>query len=46
MSLIKCLIIGSPNTSFAYGVYIFDIFIPEDYPMSPPRVRIDSPFAS
>lgn len=38
----KALIFGSEDTPYAHGAYIFDIFIPDEYPLLPPKVSIVS----
>ena len=32
--------IGPDNTPYSYGFYLFNIFIPEEYPFKPPTVKI------
>jgi ubiquitin-conjugating enzyme E2 Z len=36
---IKCMIIGTPDTPYEYGYYMFDIYIEDDYPFKPPSVK-------
>ena len=31
--------IGPDNTPYSYGFYLFNIFIPEEYPFKPPTVK-------
>jgi baculoviral IAP repeat-containing protein 6 len=38
----KALIFGSEGTPYAHGAFIFDIYIPEEYPNKPPTVSIVS----
>ncbi|KAL4487566.1 hypothetical protein ABPG72_017355 [Tetrahymena utriculariae] len=42
LQYIKILITGAANTPFAYGVYVFDMFIPDDYPINPPKLNFQS----
>lgn len=39
----KALIFGLENTPYAHGGYIFDVFIPDEYPLVLPRVSIVYP---
>ena len=39
---IKALIIGPKNTPYENGCYIFDIFIPNQYPIIPPKVNLQT----
>ena len=34
----KALIIGSKDTPYQHGYYLFEIEYPEDYPFKPPKV--------
>jgi ubiquitin-protein ligase len=36
---IKLLIVGPRGTPYEHGLYLFDIYIPTDYPNSPPKLR-------
>lgn len=36
----KAMIIGPPDTPYANGCFIFDIFLPADYPVRPPKVNL------
>lgn len=36
---LKVLIIGTIDTPYQYGFYLFDITLPEDYPFAPPKVK-------
>lgn len=38
----RALIFGSEDTPYSHGAFIFDIFIPDDYPQNPPKVSIVS----
>ena len=38
ISIIKCLIIGTKNTPYMGGFFLFSLRFPEHYPMSPPIV--------
>lgn len=40
LTKIKCLISGPIDTPYAHGLYLFDIALPSDYPLSPPQVQI------
>ena len=40
MDLMKSLIIGSDDTPYASGVYIYDIFLDDTYPNSPPKMNL------
>ncbi|KAL4437645.1 hypothetical protein ABPG74_017883 [Tetrahymena malaccensis] len=42
LQYIKVLITGPANTPFAYGIYVFDMFIPDDYPINPPKLNFQS----
>ena len=35
----KGLVIGPPDTPYAYGLYLFDITFPNNYPLKPPSVK-------
>ena len=39
---IKALIIGPKDTPYENGCYIFDIFIPDQYPNIPPKVNLQT----
>jgi ubiquitin-protein ligase len=39
---IKALIIGPKDTPYENGCYIFDIFIPNEYPNIPPKVNLQT----
>jgi baculoviral IAP repeat-containing protein 6 len=36
----KFMIVGPPDTPYAYGCFVFDMKLPEDYPHSPPKVKL------
>lgn len=36
---LQVLMIGPENTPYNYGYFFFDVFFPEDYPFSPPRIK-------
>ena len=40
MSIMKFLIIPHPDTPYAYGCFEFDMYLPYNYPQSPPHVEI------
>ena len=40
MSIMKFLIIPHPDTPYAYGCFEFDMYLPSNYPHSPPHVEI------
>jgi ubiquitin-protein ligase len=40
MSIMKFLIIPHPDTPYAYGCFEFDMYLPSNYPQSPPHVEI------
>lgn len=35
----KWMFTGGATTPFAFGVYVFDVFVPDSYPSVPPRVH-------
>ncbi|KAJ7530993.1 hypothetical protein O6H91_14G027500 [Diphasiastrum complanatum] len=39
MDVLKALIIGPCGTPYQNGIFIFDMFLPPDYPQVPPKVR-------
>ena len=39
---IKALIIGPKDTPYEHGCYIFDIYIPSEYPTTPPKVNLQT----
>ena len=39
---IKALIVGPKDTPYENGCYIFDIFIPNNYPNAPPKVNLQT----
>ena len=38
----KALIVGPRDTPYHMGYYLFDIVFPENYPSSPPTVKLDT----
>ncbi|GLJ19624.1 hypothetical protein SUGI_0355200 [Cryptomeria japonica] len=38
MDLLKALIVGPKGTPYQNGIFIFDIYLPPDYPQLPPKV--------
>jgi len=40
MSVMKFIIIPHPDTPYAYGCFEFDMYLPSNYPNSPPHVEI------
>ena len=38
MNKICCLVSGTVNTPYSYGLYLLDIFLPTNYPQNPPIV--------
>jgi ubiquitin-protein ligase len=42
MDILKALIIGPEETPYANGCFEFDIFLPPDYPNSPPKVQLET----
>jgi ubiquitin-protein ligase len=40
ISIMKFIIIPHPDTPYAYGCFEFDMFLPSDFPSSPPHVEI------
>ncbi|KAL8130186.1 hypothetical protein V2J09_019341 [Rumex salicifolius] len=42
ISLIRAAIVGAPETPYHDGLFFFDIFLPADYPFSPPHVHYRS----
>ncbi|KAH9319689.1 hypothetical protein KI387_021458, partial [Taxus chinensis] len=39
MDLLKALMVGPKGTPYQNGVFIFDIYLPPDYPQVPPKVK-------
>ena len=37
---LKALILGTPDTPYEHGYFLFDIRVPEDYPHVPPKVKL------
>lgn len=42
VQLIKALIVGPKDTPYENGCFIFDIYIPNNYPHSPPKVNLQT----
>ena len=42
IQLIKALIIGPKDTPYENGCFIFDIYIPNNYPHNPPKVNLET----
>lgn len=40
MDLLKALISGPADTPYAHGLFMFDVLCPEEYPHSPPKVKL------
>ena len=40
LDIMKGLIIGAEDTPYQDGVFIFDIFFEDNYPMYPPKVNL------
>lgn len=40
MSYFQTVISGTVDSPYAYGLYLFDIRLPEDYPYNPPKMTI------
>ncbi len=38
MDVMKVLIVGSEGSPYAGGLFTFDIFLPANYPISPPKM--------
>ncbi|CAD7704553.1 unnamed protein product [Ostreobium quekettii] len=39
MDLMRAAIIPAENTPYANGIFVFDVYVPVDYPNGPPRVQ-------
>lgn len=35
----RVLILPGPDTPYAYGAFVFDVFFPLTFPSQPPKVR-------
>eukprot|EP01126_Amoeba_proteus_P051446 TRINITY_DN6141_c0_g2_i1.p1 TRINITY_DN6141_c0_g2~~TRINITY_DN6141_c0_g2_i1.p1 ORF type:complete len:506 (-),score=96.21 TRINITY_DN6141_c0_g2_i1:223-1740(-) len=42
IDVMKALLTGTQGTPYAYGVFVFDIFFPSDYPHNPPLVNLET----
>lgn len=40
MDLMKCIIIGSDDTPYANGLFLYDIYLDDTYPNSPPKMNL------
>merc|ERR1719387_62413 len=38
MDLMRAIIVGSPGTPYHYGLFVFDVYIPGDFPQTPPEM--------
>ncbi|GAB0491870.1 hypothetical protein MMPV_003125 [Pyropia vietnamensis] len=43
LSRVHALVVGPLETPYAGGLFRFDLYIPSDYPVRPPRVHLASP---
>ncbi len=44
LNIMSVLVTGPPDTPYEDGVYIFDIYIPIDYPNSPPLMKMKNTY--
>ncbi len=44
LNVMSVLVTGPPDTPYEDGVYIFDIYIPTDYPISPPLMKMKNTY--
>ncbi|XP_015071998.1 probable ubiquitin-conjugating enzyme E2 25 [Solanum pennellii] len=42
IDLMRTVIVGPPDTPYAYGLFFFDILFPRNYPNCPPRIHYHS----
>ncbi|KAK4754438.1 hypothetical protein SAY87_002542 [Trapa incisa] len=42
MDLLRAVIVGAPGTPYHDGLYFFDVFLPPEYPNTPPMVHYHS----
>lgn len=42
MDVMKALICGSRDTPYAHGAFVFDLFVPDNYPNSPPLCNLET----
>jgi ubiquitin-protein ligase len=42
MSVMRAIITGPPDTPYAHGCFVFDIYIPPTYPKNPPHVLLNN----
>ncbi|CAN0076251.1 unnamed protein product, partial [Discosporangium mesarthrocarpum] len=40
MDCMQVMISGPDDTPYSAGLFLFDIFFPQDYPNSPPKVKL------
>ena len=40
MDIVKAAIIGTSNTPYSGGLYIFDVYFTDDYPNNPPKMYL------
>ena len=40
VDIMKSIILGSEDTPYAFGVFLFDIFFEDNYPIYPPKVLL------
>lgn len=40
IDMARVLILAGPDTPYAYGAFVFDVFFPATFPNHPPKVRI------
>jgi len=42
MDIMKCIITGPADTPYENGCFVFDIYMPQDYPVVPPNVNLET----
>jgi len=42
MDIMRAVIFGAEGTPYAHGAFIFDIFVPDEYPSFPPKIALIS----
>lgn len=42
MDILRAIIFGAEGTPYAHGAFIFDIFVPDEYPSVPPKIALIS----
>lgn len=40
LDVMKAVIIGAEDTPYANGIFVFDILLEENYPLTPPKVNL------